>query len=170
MNVMSRSVEPLRGRIDHETLLRIYEGSNGEATSALYARLETLGPTGVVAVNLFRAMKCSARAKVYRGGAPGKGSYRRMAYDRKRWSIENLSAALDKNAGELGIVWGWGVDNCQAVHRHVLYIDLPTGQVSFHTDMRSDGPHHAKGWDGVRGASVGRLLDWIAGLFAETPA
>jgi hypothetical protein len=56
----------------------VYEGSNGDATRVLYARLEALGPIGAIAVNVFRAHKSSARAKVYRGGERGRGSYRRM--------------------------------------------------------------------------------------------
>ena len=52
----------------------IYEGSNGDATRALYEHLQTLGPAGVIALNLFRAQKCSTRAKLYRGGN-GRGSF-----------------------------------------------------------------------------------------------
>ena len=72
----------------------IYYGSDGESTKALYARLWKLGPVGVIAVNLFRACKCSERAKQYHGGIRGKGSYRSMAYERKQWSI----AALQRQA------------------------------------------------------------------------
>lgn len=36
------------------TALEVYEGSNGDATKALYAKLETFGPIGVIAMNLFR--------------------------------------------------------------------------------------------------------------------
>jgi hypothetical protein len=43
----------------------IYHGSNGALTVDLYARLEALGPAGIVAMNLFRAAKASERAKVY---------------------------------------------------------------------------------------------------------
>jgi hypothetical protein len=45
-----------------DDLVRIYEGSDGKATIALYQQLSVLGPAGIVAVNLFRAQKCSARA------------------------------------------------------------------------------------------------------------
>jgi hypothetical protein len=69
--------------------LEIYAGSDGEATKRLYAELEALGLVGVIAMNLFRACKASARAKVYRGGG-----YRGMAYDKKQWSIGQLVEAL----------------------------------------------------------------------------
>lgn len=140
-------------------VLRIYEGSNGEATSALYARLIELGVAGAVAVNLFRAQKCSARAKVYRGRG-----FRGAAYDRKQWSIDNLAAILAEHAAALGLAWGWGEDPAQAVHRWVLYLDLPTGQVSFHAGARGEGPDYPRAWDGVREASPGRICRFVAGL------
>lgn len=49
-------------------VVRIYDGSDGDATKALYERLAKLGAIGEIALNLFRAHKNSARAKVYRGG------------------------------------------------------------------------------------------------------
>lgn len=64
----------------------VYAGSDGELTKRYYSELETKGPIGLVAMNLFRAQKCSARAKVYRGGVRGRGSYKSMAYERKSWS------------------------------------------------------------------------------------
>jgi len=147
-------------------IVRIYEGSDGDATKALYARLEQLGAVGVVALNLFRANKCSARAKVYRGGN-SKGRYRDMAYDRKQYSIDNLCKVLTEHAGSLGIVWGWGHDPAQEFHDAVLYVEIPTGQVSFHTKPRGEGPDYPNQWDGVRGASPGRVCRWIARLLAE---
>jgi hypothetical protein len=130
-------------------VLEIYEGSDGDATRALYAELEKLGPIGLVAVNVFRAQKNSSRAKVYRGGLRGKGSFRGMAYDRKQWAIENLAKILSSHAEECRIVWGWGVDEKQEYHKVVLYVDLPTGQVSFHTNIRGAGPDYPGKWDGV---------------------
>lgn len=143
----------------------VYNGSNGEATKALYARLEALGPAGVVAVNLFRACKASERAKLYRGR-----SYKGAAYDKKQWSIENLARVLHvKHAHQLlGIRSGWGVDQALKEsgdpHYHVLYIDLPTGQVSFHTGQRVDGPDYPAAWDGMRGQGPDRICRWVAQL------
>ena len=147
-----------------DSLLVIYTGSNGDATTALYQLLEQRGPIGVVAVNLFRAMKNSERAKVYRGGIPGKGSYRRMAYDRKQWAMNNLCRVLSQYAGELGVVWGWKRDPLEPVHGWVLYVELPTGQISFHTGARGDGPDFAGEWDGQRRTGPTRLCRWIASL------
>lgn len=146
---------------------RVYQGSDGDATKALYARLETFGPIGTVAVNLFRAQKASERAKVYHGGIRGRGSYRSMAYDRKQWAMDNLAAALAQHAEALGIAWGWGEDAKQDYHRCVLYVDLPTGQVSFHTAARSQGPDYPGQWDGVRGQSVDRIVRWVARVLRE---
>jgi hypothetical protein len=145
-------------------VIKIYEGSNGDATKALYDELTRIGPVGVIATNLFLAQKNSARAKVYRGGLRGKGSFRGMAYDRKQWAMDNLAKALSEHAEAAGIQWGWGIDEAQAKHNAVLYIDIPTGQVSFHTGARGDGPEYPGVWDGVRGASVDRVCRWCARL------
>jgi hypothetical protein len=139
----------------------IYDGSNGDATKALYAELEKLGPVGLVALNLFRAQKNSARAKVYRGGG-----YRGMAYDRKQWAMNNLAEILAKHAEECRLRWGWGNDPAQPHHCAVLYIDLPTGQVSFHTEARGAGPDYPDAWDGARGTSPGRIWGSAASVIA----
>jgi len=142
-------------------VMRIYDGSSGDDTKALYARLEQLGPNGQIALNLFRAQKNSARAKVYRGGG-----YRGKAYDRKQWAIDNLAAILTQHAEACAIRWGWGIDDAQEYHRVVLYIDLPIGQVSFHTAMRGAGPDYPGEWDGIPNASIGRICSWCARLLS----
>ncbi len=60
---------------------------------------------------------------------------------------------LGTRACALGIVWGWGFDPDQPVHRLVVYIDLPSGQVSFHAAERGPGPDYPASWDGVPGIS-----------------
>lgn len=135
----------------------IYEGSDGEATKRLYSDLEKIGPRGLIALNLFRASKCSQRAKVYRGGN-SKGRYRDMAYDRKQWSMDNLCAILTQHAEALGIQWGWKQDPAQEYHDWVLYIDLDGfGQVSFHTAGRGKGPDYTGDWDRCR-ESASRIV------------
>jgi hypothetical protein len=151
-------------------IFEVYDGSDGERTKALYAELEGHGPGGIVALNLFRAAKNSGRAKVYRGGQRGQGSYRRMAYDRKEWALGNLTRALGEHAAALGIGWGWGVDPAQEFHRDVLYVDLPTGQVSFHTAGRGAGPDYPGAWDGQRGATPQRICSFIVQLLEGVPA
>lgn len=140
---MSHTIEAIKG---------VYTGSNGDETKALYAELEAMGPAGVIAMNLFRACKCSERAKTYR-----RGSYRGNAYDRKDWSLGLLAEALEKHAGSLNIIWGWGFDPRAVNFEHVLYVDLPTGQVSFHCAYRKSGPDYASPWDGVKGAGPDRI-------------
>jgi len=140
-------------------VLRIYDGSDGTATSALYKRLEQLGPLGTVAVNLFRAQKCSERAKVYRGRG-----YRDEAYRRKQWSMDNLCEALHQHAVALNIQWGWKIDPDQSYHSWVLYVELPSGQVSYHTDKRGKGPDFAGEWDQHRGVSPQRIIKFVANV------
>lgn len=151
-----------------ERVIRVYQASDGEATRALYAQLATFGARGALALNLFRACKSSERAKVYRGGG-----YRGAAYDRKGDALDQITLALfeiDRRA-QLGegarLVWGWGRDDKQPFHKDVLYIDLPTGQVSFHAAERGLGPAYPGQWDGVRNHSVDRITRYVARLLAE---
>jgi len=150
---------------DLATILSIYEGSNGDATRMLYRDLELLRPMGPIAVNLFRACKCSARAKIYRKGR----GYRGDAYARKDWSIKNLATALHDIAQPHGLSWGWAVDEAlrerDDPHHHVIYIELPTGQVSFHVGQRYAGPDFAGQWDGVRDSAADRICRYVAMLF-----
>ena len=138
-------------------VMAVYDGSDAERTKALYRELEELGPVGTIAVNLFRAQKASSRAKLYRGRG-----FKGAAYDKKQWSMSNLCDALHAHAGS--IRWGWGIDHLQVLHRNVLYIDLPTGQVSFHSEWRSRGPDYPGEWDGCRDASADRIVRWVAQL------
>src|SRR5262245_36524538 len=95
---------------DLADILRVYNGSNGEATRGLYRELETRGARGIIALNLFRAAKCAERAKLYRKG-PG---YKTEAYRRKDWSIKNLAETLvaRRATGEAyhSLDYGWGTD------------------------------------------------------------
>jgi hypothetical protein len=147
-------------------MMLIYEGSDSAATKALYDRLAALGPAGAIATNVFRAMKASERAKKYRGGN-GHGSYRGQAYEKKQWSMGLLADALTAHANSIGLTWGWAEDDEQTFHRWVLYVDLPTGQVSFHTSPRGDGPVYPGQWDRVTGAGPYRICRWIAALLEK---
>jgi len=149
--------------------LEIYKGSDGEATKALYARLSERGPLGLIAVNLFRAQKCSERAKVYRGGIRGKGRYKDMAYERKQWSMDNLCAVLVEHGGALKIVWGWKPDPGTLFgerESYVLYVETPNGQCSFHSPTRGKGPDYPNEWDGQRGETVQRVIDFTEAVLA----
>lgn len=144
-----------------------YYDSDGDRTKQLYARLEAVGPGGIIAMNLLRAAKASERAKLYRGG-DRRGSYKRQAYDKKRWSIMQLLGALRANAGTLGIEWGWGYDAKAIEYEHVLYVELPEfGQVSFHMSHRDGGEDHKKPWDGMRGLSSSRIIRFACAALGE---
>ncbi len=156
--------------IDIGDIYRIYKGSDGAITKMFYDELQTLGPKGVVAVNLFRALKASERAKQYRGG-DGNRSFRSMAYEKKSWSISVLSGILEVHATSMRLIWGWGIDDFlrkrDDPHHHVLYVELPNGQVSFHNGQRHGGPMFMGKWDGARGQGPGRICNWIASILKE---
>lgn len=144
---------PPSGGLDTRTEAeRVYAGSNGEVTKAFYAKLQKIGTAGLLALNLFRAQKCSERAKTYRHH-----SHREEAYGRKQWSMDNLCNVL-AGMGE-AIRWGWREDPKQPFHKWVLYVEIPTGQVSFHAATRGVGPDYPGDWDGS-GLSVARILEY----------
>jgi hypothetical protein len=138
----------------------IYAGSDAQATIALYARLQALGPAGIIAVNLFRAQKASARAKLYH-----KGKWKRVAYEKKDWSLRLLCEALDEHGDVLGITHGWKLDPLQEFHKWVLYIDLPAdfGQCSFHLSERKCHRDYPGDWDGTH-TSAQRIVAWVSTL------
>lgn len=134
----------------------VYDGSNGDVTKAYYAELAERGALGEIAVNLFRAHKCSSRAKKYRG------SYKGMAYDRKNWSLAQLCMELRlyggrKRGGDPNIEYGWKEDPGTPGYEWVLYVDLPQGQVSFHASARGEGPDYTGKWCGDH-LSADRIL------------
>lgn len=156
---------------DRAFAIRAYYGSSREMTTMLYQHLSTLGPAGELAVNLMRAAKTSERAKKYRGGDRG-GSYRRQSYGTKQWALGNICRVLVADYISANVtVWGWGVD--QALfqngdpHYHVLYVEIPTGQVSFHTDQRGDGPDYTGEWDRARNTGPDRILRWVGRVLGE---
>ncbi len=140
----------------------VFEGSDATATKRLMAALESHGDAGRVAAMLFRAQKASTRAKRYRGGTVNafgrEQSYRDLAYSRKGWAIGELCRVLSASwpTGK----WGWGLDPAQAQNPDVVYVDLPTGQVSFHCNGRLDGPDYPGQWDGRKGLSTDRILEF----------
>lgn len=152
---MSKAPEPTQADIARANLadaIEVFNGSDGRLTVAYYRRLQALGPMGCVAMNLFRAQKTSARAKAYT-----RRRFREASYDTKNYSLEQLVAAL---ALTPILNWGWDRDE-RAVHfEWVLYIDLPTGQVSFHSPVRLAGPKYQGKWD-RQGMSQERILAFV---------
>lgn len=148
----------------------VYAQSNGEVTTEYYKRLAAIGPIGVVAMNVFRAHKCSVRAKGYR-----KRSHKSNAYERKQYSLEQLSSVLSLHGTMLGITWGWkkdpgvkfgGTEYEEGHDSWVLYVDLPVGQVSYHSPTQLRQMQlYAGEWDGMKGASADRILKFCDDVY-----
>ena len=133
-----------------------YHESDASRTKRLLRALTATGQLGRIASDLFRAQKSSARARSIEAvstGDPRIPSWPTGARARcwplfaKRWS-------------RMPRVWsGAGARTLPGIFaRWVLYVELPTGQVSFHSPDRLDGPVYPGAWDGMRDASAGRIL------------
>jgi hypothetical protein len=149
------------------TALEVFRASDGDLTKQFYAALEEHGSIGIVAVNLFRAQKCSSRAKEYRGR-----KYKGAAYDRKQWSMDNLCDTLSKHGATLGIRYGWKQDETTLFGDEaswVLYVEVPQGQVSFHSPLRGKGPVYEGEWDRCKDMSAGRIIQFCDSVLQETP-
>lgn len=138
---MNRAPEPsetdiARARLANAAL--VFTESDGRLTVAYYRRLQEKGAMGIIAMNLFRAQKTSERAKQYRGRG-----YKQASYDVKNYSLSQLCASLGNH-----LPWGWKRDPNTTAYEWVLYVDLPTGQVSFHSATRGDGPDYPGEWSG----------------------
>lgn len=140
-----------------------FMGSDAALTRKILRELQAVGQIGRIAAELFRAQKASARAKRYRGRpADGDRSYRAIAYERKGESHSALCEALARDSA--GLSWGWGRDAKMMETPHVLYVDCPGGQVSFHSAERYVGPEYPGKWDGAAGTSERRVLELCDGL------
>lgn len=136
-----------------QTVHDIYYGSDGGATRRLMTRLEKTGQLGRIAAQLFRAQKASSRAKVYRGGKwGGVIRYKDLAYEKKNETLARLSSVLVEDSQ--GMNWGWKLDPDQRHAKFVLYVELPTGQCSFHSPIRHVGPDYVGEWDGEHGSET----------------
>jgi hypothetical protein len=131
--------------------------SDGTFTRQVLKRLESLGSKGKIAAQLFRIQKASTMAKAYRG------DYKGLAYGRKGQSIEVLCQML----GDWELKWGWGRDNNEFAPEHVLYVELPQGQVSFHSEERFSGPDFHGAWDGQR-LSKERIIEFCETILRES--
>ena len=154
------------GRNNAVTAKSVFFGSNGGATRSFCSELEKKGPLGQIAAQLFRAQKASSRAKVYRGGIRHfdgrRESYSSLAYSRKGSVLRVLAELLQ--ADSCGLKWGWGVDPKQPGVSHVLYIETPQGQASFHSKERFVGPDYDGEWDGQR-KSQERILRFCDSVY-----
>ena len=129
--------------------------NDGDVTKSYYATMNTKGLPGQLAVALFRAQKRSMAAKRYRDR-----KFTRGAYDVKNWSLGEVCRILGMmnylKEGMLGIPWGWKRDPKTPGYEWVLYVELPTGQCSFHSADRLSGPDFTGKWDG-QGMSAPRI-------------
>lgn len=121
----------------------IFNQQNGDVTKAYYAKLNGMGLAGQLAVALFRAQKRSTAAKKYRGRR-----FTRDAYEVKNWSLSEICRIAGcMSAFESSPVWGWKRDPATPGYEWVLYVELPTGQCSFHSPDRLNGPDFTGDWD-----------------------
>ena len=123
----------------------VFNQNDGDVTKAYYAEMRAKGIEGCLAVALFRAQKRSTAAKRYKGR-----KFTRSAYDVKNWSLGEVCRILAK---DVGMNWGWKYDPRAVNFEHVLYVDLPTGQCSFHSPDRLTGPDYNGSWQPVRPSS-----------------
>ena len=131
---------------------RVFHQNDGKVTTAYYERLNAKGWPGQLGVALFRAQKRSTAAKAYRGGR-----YKRAAYDVKNWSLSEICRILAATPNPPA--WGWKEDPATPGYEQVLYVELPQGQVSFHSAVRIVGPDFTGVWDGAH-KSAERILDF----------
>jgi hypothetical protein len=148
------------------TVRECYRGSDGKKTMALFDRLHFSGENGELAILLFRAIKASSRAKVYRGKSDTGESYRSLAYNKKGDTLKQLAEFLD-NAGCGSSVFGWKIDeHAEHQNRWVFYVELSTGQVSFHSPTRHQGPTFDGSWD-RSGESEERIIRFCEEVLEE---
>lgn len=141
----------------------VYAKSDGQLTKQFYAELSLQGALGVIAINLFRAQKASERAKKY---SP---KYRGLAYQKKGWSLEQLAEVLCTHGAQYEIVFGWGRDDKEHFNPWVFYVDLPgVGQVSFHSPTRYKGPDYGREWDGQKGVSASRIVQFCQSVYDQS--
>ena len=131
---------------------KMFKTGSGDDVVAFTIELAKRGAAGAVACALFRAFNNSFRAKKGR-------KQRRERYDRKGDALKSLCTSLVEFNPRLHFKWGWGRDEGTRGYSDVLYVDIPTGQVSFHSAGRYQGPRYKGRWDGSK-ESRERIADW----------
>ncbi|MBL6852365.1 MAG: hypothetical protein ISS15_05430 [Alphaproteobacteria bacterium] len=142
----------------YDEVMGVYLGSNGDKTKALYQRLNALGPVGFVASNLFRACKCSERAKDYR-----RGSQKREAYRRKQWSLDNLDGVrccsnMAQRSGSSGA--GRPIRRRNSTSKCSMSSSRPA-RLAFTPRRAATARIFVGAWDGVRGEAPERICRWV---------
>ena len=65
-----------------------------------------------------------------------------------------------------GMTWGWGASEDLYFPCEVLFLDLPTGQVSWPYPERMAGPDYCGRWDGTH-ANEARILGWVSQVIVD---
>lgn len=140
----------------------VFRKRDGNLTVSLCVELAKRGLLGAAAVCLYQAQYSSARAKTYRR------SSKRVSYERKNIALMRMPRWLSR----ADIAYGWGYDATSKNYEHVLYVELATGQCSFHSSERGDGPEFSGKWDsqGNSLTSVFAFCDSVLSLQMESPA
>jgi len=142
-----------------DEICQTIKAAKAARTAKLYKRIGQCGTVGPIAEILLRVQISSEKGKKYRGDSSG------FSYAKKSECMAGLCAVLKD---QQQIDYGWGIDRkCDA--EHVLYVDLPNGQVSFHCFDRIGGPDYPKQWDGAH-ASGKRIREFAASVLAAGTA
>lgn len=158
---MDEQSEQEMDRMDYKTE-DVFKKRDGNATVALCVELSKRGLLGAAAVCLYQAQYSSARAKTYRR------SSRSNSYERKNIALMRMPRWLSR----ADIAYGWGYDATSINFEHVLYVELATGQCSFHSSERGDGPEFRGRWNPEVDSmtSVFRFCDQVLSLNMDSPA
>jgi hypothetical protein len=131
-------------------------------------------PYGRLIAALSDAQACSDLAKSrtangvhfddYTSGRYRRANYRRsreareIDYEKKEDAVRRACIAAD----EAGIIYGWKAESGRIPW--VVYFSLPTGQVSFHSTRRGEGPDYRGSWDGQEGETPKRIAAEVSRL------
>jgi hypothetical protein len=135
-------------------------------TRWILRQLTACGPLGQVAAELVRIQKAGTQAGVYRGTAASGNSFRELALRRKREHLLKLVGLLGSMRPAPS--WGWANDPLQPQARWVLCLDLPTGQVSFHSSERFEGPDYTRRRESDVSPREHRILAFCDALLSGT--
>lgn len=147
-----------------DVVAQAFYGSNPGRTRSVLSRLAKCGPPGLLAAACFRAQKASKTGKRRYGRYTRE--YSGYAYARKRDQLQAVASILAGHPS-LGLVWGWGDDDGNNCAPHVLYVDLPVGQVSWHAEFRGAQEYPGE-WDGQH-RSEQRIIRYCEMTLVDVP-